>query len=48
MTYDPMFDVARQVVDEVLGKGEYARLNRDNPGVPIELRRQLQEEESSE
>lgn len=38
MSYDPLFDVAREVVDEIFGEGEYARLNRDNPGVPIELR----------
>jgi len=39
MKYDPMFDAAKKVVDEVMGKGEYARINRNNPGVPPELRR---------
>lgn len=36
--YDPLFDAARLAVDDVLGEGEYARLNRNNPGVPRELR----------
>jgi hypothetical protein len=36
---DPMFGAARQAVDDVLGRGAYARLNRDNPGVPLNLRR---------
>ena len=45
MSYDPLFDVAREVTDEILGDGEYARLNRDNPGIPRELREQLQAED---
>ena len=44
MSYDPMFDAARQAVDDVLGKGEYARLNADNPGVPAALRKKLKRE----
>lgn len=43
MSYDPLFDVARKTVDDVLGEGEYARLNADNPGVPGALRRKLKE-----
>ncbi len=39
--YDPLFDVARRVVDEALGAGEYARHNANNPGVPRELREKL-------
>ena len=38
MAYDPLFDAAQKAVDDVLGEGEYARLNKDNPGVPAELR----------
>lgn len=41
MSYDPLFDAAQKAVDDVLGEGEYARLNKDNPGVPKELRKKL-------
>jgi hypothetical protein len=41
MGYDPLFDAAQKAVDDVLGEGEYARLNKDNPGVPKELREKL-------
>lgn len=41
MSYDPLFDAAQQAVDDVLGDGEYARLNANNPGVPGELRAKL-------
>lgn len=38
MSYDPLFDAAQKAVDDVLGDGEYVRLNRGNPGIPGELR----------
>jgi hypothetical protein len=44
LSYDPLFDAARAAVDEVLGEGEYARLNQDNLGVPVELRQKLKEQ----
>jgi len=34
-----LFKAAQQATDDVLGKGEYARRNRDNPGVPLKLRK---------
>lgn len=42
MSYDPLFDAAQKTVDDVLGDGEYARMNKDSPGVPKELRAKLE------
>jgi hypothetical protein len=44
MSYNPMYDAARKAMDETLGKGEYARLNVNNPVVPPELRKKLKAE----
>ena len=46
--YDSMWDVARKTVDEVMGPGEYARLNWNNPALPDAFRRKLRDEIAAE